>query len=245
VTARSATQLLPRPFLPPIWRELAGRGSAAFGVPPPPAARREPVVLIPGFLAGDGSLRLLADALRAAGHHPHPTGIRWNVGCSEDAVARIEATAERVADRHGGQIALVGHSRGGLFARVVARRRPDLVSSVITLASPHRDQLAVHPLVWASAAALAAAGLLRVPGVLRWSCGGSGCCAGFARDLHAPLPTGVGVLSVYSRRDGIVDWRACVDPAGRRLEVDSTHCGMVTHAPTLWAVARAIADFAA
>jgi hypothetical protein len=106
--------------------------------------------------------------------------------------------------------------------------RAQLVSSVVTLASPYRDQLAVHPLPWASAAALATAGTLRAPGLLRWSCGGSGCCTRVDRDLAAPLPDGVRILSVYSRRDGVVDWRTCIDPAGRRLEVATTHCGMVS-----------------
>jgi pimeloyl-ACP methyl ester carboxylesterase len=203
---------------------------------------RQPVLVIPGFLAGDGSLRVLRHALRAAGHQPHAVGIRWNVGCSEAAVDRVRAATERLAERLDRRVVLVGHSRGGLFARVLARRRPDLVSAVITLGSPHRDPLAVHPLVWASAAALATIGTLRVPGVLRWSCGGSGCCADFHRDLREPLPVGVDALSVYSRTDGVVDWRACIDPAGRRLEVASTHCGMVAHAPTLWAIVSAIGE---
>jgi pimeloyl-ACP methyl ester carboxylesterase len=243
------TRLLPRPVLPAIWREFAGLERAASGrrgFPAPPAAdSRQPVLLIPGFLVGDSSLRPLAGALRAAGHEPHAAGIRWNVGCSEEAVGRVAAAAAQLAERHDRRIAVVGHSRGGLFARVLARRHPELVSSVVTLGSPYRDQLAVHPLVWASAAALATAGTLRVPGVLRWSCGASGCCARFDRDLASPVPEDVDVLSVYSRRDGVVDWRACIEPTGRRLEVASTHCGMAAHAPTLWAVAAAIAEFAA
>ena len=236
--------MLPRPFLPPIWRELAALGRHPLPAPP----RRErgaPVVLVPGFLAGAGSLHVAGEALRAAGHDPHPAGIRWNVSCSETAVQRLTVTVERIAERDGQRVALVGHSRGGLFARVLAHRRPELISSVTTLASPHRDQLAVHPLIWVAAATLATAGLARVPGVLRWSCSGTGCCERFVRDLAAPVPESVGVLSVYSRTDGVVDWRACVDPAGRALEAATSHCGMAAHAPTLWAVAAAISDFAA
>jgi pimeloyl-ACP methyl ester carboxylesterase len=70
---------------------------------------------------------------------------------------------DRLAERHERPIAAVGHSRGGLFARVLARRLPELVSCVITLGTPHRDPLAIYPLVWAAAAALATAGTLRVP----------------------------------------------------------------------------------
>jgi pimeloyl-ACP methyl ester carboxylesterase len=200
------------------------------------------VLLIPGFLAGDDSLRPFADLLRAAGHQPHMSGIRCNVGCSDAAARGLVAAVERLAERAGQPVALVGHSRGGLFARVVARRRPDLVASVVTMASPYRDQLAIHPLLWALAAALATAGTLHVPGVLRWSCRGSGCCEDFARDLAAPLPRQVPALSLYSRTDGVVDWRACVDSDTPSLEVAATHCGMTLHGPTAWAVAAAISD---
>jgi pimeloyl-ACP methyl ester carboxylesterase len=198
--------------------------------------------MIPGFLAGDGSLGPMLDALRAAGHDAHAGGIRCNIGCSEASLARVGAAAERLAERSGGRIALVGHSRGGLFARVLARRRPDLVASVITLGSPHRDQLAIHPLLWAVAATLATAGTLRLGRGLRWSCGRSGCCVDFIADLAAPLPAGVGELSIYSRSDGVVDWRACLDPDAPSLEVASSHCGMIVHAPTVWAVAAAISN---
>lgn len=135
----SVLRLLPRPFLPPLWRELAGLerfGAWAGDVSPPAAERAMPVLLIPGLFAGDGSLRPVARALRAAGHEPQMAGIRCNVGCSEAAVARLTQRLERLADTHGAPVALVGHSRGGLFARVLAQRRSQLVSSVVTLASP-------------------------------------------------------------------------------------------------------------
>jgi pimeloyl-ACP methyl ester carboxylesterase len=220
------------------------RGAAAGVVAPRRSDAGQPVLVVPGFLAGDWSLRPVHDFLRAAGHDPHPSGIRRNVGCSEACVAHLCSQAERLADAAGGPIAVLGHSRGGLFARVLAHRRPDLIASVITLGSPHRDQLAIHPLIWVSAAALATCGSLRVPGLLRWSCGTAGCCSRFLADLASPLPAGIGALAVYSRRDGVVDWRACVDPAARQLEVAASHCGMVTYAPALWAVAAAIAEFA-
>lgn len=57
----SLRALLPRPCLPPLWRELAAvRELAAAGGTPRPAlgqASGAPVLLIPGFLAGDVSLR--------------------------------------------------------------------------------------------------------------------------------------------------------------------------------------------
>jgi len=40
------------------------------------------------------------------------------------------------------------------------------------------------------------------------------------------MPPGVDFVSIYSERDGIVDWRACLDPEAEHMKVHSTHCGM-------------------
>jgi hypothetical protein len=57
-------------------------------------------------------------------------------------------------------------------------------------------------------------------------CADGDCCAPFRRDLLAPLPPEVRAVSVFSRSDGIVSWRACLDPCARHVEVESSHSGM-------------------
>jgi triacylglycerol lipase len=108
----------------------------------------------------------------------------------------------------------------------VARRRPDLVSAVVTLAAPYRDPYAIHPILLAQGLVLGLAGTAGVRGLLRFSCGVGACCAGFRTDLAALPAVGVPYVSVYSRRDGVVDWRACTDASAEAIEVDSGHCGM-------------------
>jgi hypothetical protein len=61
---------------------------------------------------------------------------------------------------------------------------------------------------------------------------------GFWKDLQGPLPTEVRAVSIYSRSDGIVAWRACLDPSARHVEVDSSHSGMSVNR----AVYRALAE---
>jgi hypothetical protein len=85
---------------------------------------------------------------------------------------------------------------------------------------------------------MARLGDLGLPGVLSSDCRDGACCANFRRDLTAALPVGVEALAVHSRSDAIVDWRACLDPHARQLEVDSSHCGMSVHP----AVYRALDD---
>ena len=55
------------------------------------------------------------------------------------------------------------------------------------------------------------------------------CCSAYREDLRAPLPPEVHAVSVYSRRDGIVSWEACLDPDARNVEVESSHTGMAVN----------------
>jgi pimeloyl-ACP methyl ester carboxylesterase len=209
----------------------------------PQTGHGAPVLLVPGFLAGDWALKSLAAHLAAAGLRPYPARIAHNVDCSEAATAHLTERLETLAADHDQRVAIVGHSRGGMLARVLGRRRPDLVSAVITLASPHGEPLALNAWLLAQALALAGAGSIGVGGLLRLSCAAGACCTAFREDLAAPVPAGVGYLAVYSRRDGVVDWRACLDPAGRHTEVHTSHCGMAADPVTLHLVSRALERF--
>ena len=197
----------------------------AFG----PGSDGTPVLLIPGFLAGDASLEPLARHLAAAGYRPLPAGMQRNVDCSERAAGRL---AERLRELEQ-PVALVGHSRGGMLAHVLARRHPELVSGIVTIGAPRRNPLALHPAVLAPALSLGIAGSLGVDGLVRYSCAFGRCCESFRRELATPADEHLPYLAVYSRRDGIVDWRACLDPAGRHVEVRSNHCGMAEDRVTL------------
>src|SRR5436853_5304068 len=129
--------------LPPLWREgRLGLEAAALLRDPiwraegVPDADGQPVMLIPGFLAGDDSLGLMTRWLRRTGHHTRKAGMRANVDCSQAAVERLLERVEVLAECHEQRVALVGQSRGGTLARVMAVRRPDLVSGVVALGSP-------------------------------------------------------------------------------------------------------------
>ena len=87
------------------------------------------------------------------------------------------------------------------------------MSGIVTLGSPVLSQLAVHPLVLAQIAARGALGTGRVPGLFSVSCLRGECCARFRGAWRGDFPPEVGYVALYSRTDGIVDWRACLDPA--------------------------------
>jgi triacylglycerol lipase len=210
------------------------------GWPEPPAGDGRPAMLVPGFLAGDLSLRRMADWLGSGGFACAPTGMRWNVDCLEPAARAVEERLEAAVERHGAPALVVGQSRGGVLGRIIAVRRPDLVEALVTLGSPVLDQLAVHRRVWASIGAVGALGTLGVPGLFSTSCRTGDCCAGERDELAEPFPDGIEYVAVYSRRDEVVKWEACLDPAAEHLEVDTTHIGMGADAKVWRRIAAAL-----
>jgi pimeloyl-ACP methyl ester carboxylesterase len=234
------------PHIPPIWREgLAGVEAATLlrseiwrgaGVV---QGDGRPVLLIPGFLAGDGSLGTLTKWLRANGYHTRRAGIRANVDCSSEACARLEERLEAFAREAGRPVVIIGQSRGGTFARALAARRPELVAAIVTLGAPTVSQLRIHPLVLAHVGLVGALGSARVPGMFRWSCLRGPCCSRFREELVCPVE--VPYTALYSRSDGIVDWRSCLDPAAELIEVRASHVGMGLNAEVYHEIAHALA----
>ena len=242
---------------------------------PTDAGRGLAVLLVPGLLAPDRSLGLLARYLKSNGFSPRRAGIASNVDCSEREAERLEARLERAYAETGSRVAIVGQSRGGVFGRALAVRRPDLVGSVIGLGSPLVDPVAnIHPFLHLQLELLARLGDRKVPRVVSHGCmdatileqiqelGNTSrmsralisrlgeiepgdCCTQFWMDSRAPFPDGVSYLSIWSRLDGVVNPRACHDPAARLVEVRSSHCGMAWNRHVFMAVVRELTAVAA
>jgi triacylglycerol lipase len=191
--------------------------------------RGQPVMLIPGFLAGDDSLALMTRWLRRTGHHTSKAGIRLNVGCSGRGLAGLERRLETLVERQGRPAVVVGQSRGGSFAKVLAVTRPDLMAGIVTLGSPTLDPLALHPAVRASVNGVALLGALGAPGLFSRDCLDGDCCHDFWALHDGPFPRRTAYVSIYSRSDGIVDWRSCLDPAAIQVEIASSHVGMAVN----------------
>jgi pimeloyl-ACP methyl ester carboxylesterase len=210
--------------------ELAALVADAGLHPPRRQPEAAPVLLIPGFLAGDASLLVLRSWLRLRGHPVSMSGIRVNVDCAERAVTRLQHQLHTLGSRSGSSAVIIGQSRGGILARALAVREPDLVDGLVTLGSPVLDQLAVSEPVLRMVRSVARLAALGVPGTFSQTCADGACCAQFRRDLVASLPAGVSATAIYSRSDGIVDWQACLDPDAQHVEVASSHCGMAVNA---------------
>ena len=181
-----------------------------------------PVLLVPGFLAGDLTLTVMHEWLRRIGYRSYRSGITWNVDCSEAAVRRLDRRLAEVADRTGAPVTLVGHSRGGLLARALAARRPELVRRVVGLGSPLGAQLDASVLTLAAVGgARLAQNLLRPH---RPHCLTVRCPCPFGADLARPATPPV--VAIWSGQDGIVRPSACRPEGAESREVTGSHIGL-------------------
>ncbi|GAB2876079.1 alpha/beta hydrolase [Nocardioides pacificus] len=205
----------------------------------------EPVVLVPGFLAGDASLSMMARALRHQGYRTYRSHIRANIGCTLDAAAQLERRLDQVAQRRESKVQIVGHSLGGMLARGLAHRRPDLVSGVVTMGSPTLAPGAHHISLSASVDLLVRLSRAGVRGVMAAECVAGACARQSFEEAQGLLAPHVGLTAIYSKRDGIVDWRACVDPLAHAVEVTASHIGMAVDPRVRDAVVEALGRHAA
>jgi pimeloyl-ACP methyl ester carboxylesterase len=215
----------------PIWREplaamewLALRTSRIFYGRGVPRGDGAPVIAVPGFLGTDFYLGELSRWLRRIGYRVYRSQIGWNAGCVDVLVSRLLETIGQATQENGRRVHLIGHSLGGVLARAATARRPDLVASIVTLGSPLRG-ISAHPLILKVADAVRARLRRegRPPHCFEESCS---CESVSALTRSELLPQ----LAVYTRTDGILDWRTCQsgDPAIDR-EVSGTHLGLVVN----------------
>ena len=200
-----------------------------------------PVLLMPGLLAGDQTLAVLAAWTRRLGYRPYTCGFVANVDCSDRALDKVERRVTSLYQRHGRRVALIGHSRGGHYARVAAARRPECVSHAISMGADLQGMLGVsRPTALAVAAVrhgVLVSGRARTPDCLTAECG----CR-FTRAFVHPFPVDqVHFTSIYSRGDGVVMWQRSRVPEADCIEVTGSHVGLVFNRKAYRAIARALA----
>ncbi len=186
----------------------------------------DPVLLVPGFMAGDGTLTAMSMFLRGEGFRTYRARIHVNAGCTRDAADRIERRLEAIATRRDRKVTIVGHSLGGMLARGLAVRRPDLVEGIVSMGSPVLAPGAIHRVLSWDAEMLSRLTRLGLPGLMSAECVGGECARLSWEESQSPLDPDLAFTAIYSKRDGIVDWRACLDPAAVAVEVRTSHCGM-------------------
>ena len=202
----------------------------------------DPVLLIPGFMAGDPTLKAMSSMLRQQGFRTYRAQIRVNVGCTREAAERLERRLEAIATRRGRKVTIVGHSLGGMLARGLAARRPDLIEGIVSMGSPVLAPGAVHKVLAWDAQLLSRLTRAGFGGMMSADCFGGECARLSWEESQLGIDPGLAFTAIYSKRDGIVDWRACLDPAARHVEVRTSHCGMAVDPVVMDHVLAALRD---
>jgi triacylglycerol lipase len=205
---------------------------------PPPGDGRA-VVLISGFGVPPTTVRPLGRWLAAGGWNVEVAPTGWNVDCGEATVGRLSEAIDAI-HRSRGPVALVGHSRGGLLARVLAVRHPDRVSDLVTICTPWALGPPDRPGVASVSRAIR---FLRQHRVIHTmgsiDCAAGTCCTRVRADMHVtPEPPWT---AIWSSRDGIAG-EASTPPAtaGRAVDIATTHLGAVLSLPGWHAVGTAL-----
>ena len=194
-----------------------------------PRGDGHPVLMLPGFLASDLSMAPMRRYLRELGYDSYA----WRMGRNVGGVSRMRAALrDRLAEIHvatGRKVSIVGWSLGGVYARDLALQAPEMVRYVVTLGSPFTNDVR-------------ATNATRLYEAL----------SGEAVEDNSELRTAisgdlpVSTTSIYSRSDGIVNWRTChlrLSDTAENIEVYlASHVGLGVNAAALWAVADRLAQ---
>lgn len=185
------------------------------------------VMVLPGLFNSDRSNAVMRGFLRRLGYRAEGWGLGRNLGVqtvgadAERLIARVEALAAEA-----GPVTLIGVSLGGIMARLVAHRRPDLVAQVVTVSSPFAGSGKATN-VWRA---------------FEWMTGerlDDPAVVARSEAIATPLPCPS--VAIWSRSDGLVAGEICRDGHGVAVEVRSSHLGVQLRPKVLVAVAVAVA----
>jgi len=201
------------------------------------------VILVPGFLGTDAYLSQLYAWLGRIGYRPYFSGIGMNAECPNILIKqRLNSCIEKALLETEQKIHILGHSLGGIIARSVAGQRPEDVASVITLASPFRGTVAHRTVLQAAEAVRKHILKEHGSGVLP-TCYTSRCTCNFIDSLRRSVPDSVLETAIYTRNDGIVDWRYCLTGnIDSDFEVPGTHIGLSFNSSAYTIIANRLAE---
>ena len=197
-----------------------------------PRGDGRPVLLIPGFLAGDWTLRVLNSWLGRVGYRPYLSGIVLNIQHSERMLSGLRRKVVAIRKETGSRVTLLGHSRGGLLAKVYSQRRPQDIEQVIALGAPLAD--------WTDLARITHQAVRVVSTANQLAFGRRMNPEGrFTYDLKlAPI---VPTTSIYTKADDVVNFRSCLRPDIPAMPVWGSHNGLVVNPEVFRLLGRLLA----
>lgn len=236
--------------LTPLWREVIWptewirlRFSSAYFGANLPRGNGEPVLLVPGFMAGDFLMLEMHRWLQRIGYDASLSGIVWNTDCPDATAKQLMERVRNIHQRTGKKVRLVGHSLGGMLSKYLVQQEPDLIDRVITMGSPFQSLVKAHPAVVGIWEKLKLNQSDTIGKNLKPSCATGFCTCGFVQSILNPTPVKPPQFAIYSKLDGVADWASCMeDDVKMNTEVSCTHIGMIVNHSVYRAVANRLAQ---
>ncbi len=196
-----------------------------------PKGDGHPVLVLPGFMTGDGSTNALRRYLGSLGYNAYPWELGRNPGLRQDVLTALESKLKQLSERHNCKVSIVGWSLGGLYARALSRLHNTHVRQVITLGSPFNIPQDGH--ISSSIGRL-----------YEWFNPADKRDALLAREelwrKSPPVPS----TAIYTEGDGVAPWQYGVDPVDAQTEnlrVRGSHAGLTHNPVALYAIADRLA----
>ncbi len=210
-----------------------------------------PILVVPGLFGNDLYLATIRNWLTRIGYEPIASDIHWNVGCPKRLLGTAQAAVERVGLKSGDDIAIVGHSRGGLLAKALTSRLDLNVRSLVVVGSPLGGMLRAGPNGMQTYAERMQAGSTSRQFMFTASrnftrlidpdCKSPMCDCEYMDALFDPLPSAVKLVSIYSSDDPIVPPASSVVSPGQNVEVSGSHGGLMFNEAVYPHIADALA----
>jgi alpha/beta superfamily hydrolase len=183
-----------------------------------------PVMILPGFMSTKASTKMLREHVAKLGYPVYDWGMGRNYGKMEYMAMLVERL-EKIKAKHGAKVSVIGWSLGGVFAREIAKARPDLIRQVVTLGAPFQDITHPNNVSW----------------IYTLISGGKKVeDTDWALLENMPNPAPVPTTAIYTKEDGIVPWQVCMemqeDALHQNVQVRGSHFGLGVNSSVFWII---------
>lgn len=173
-----------------------------------------PVMILPGFMSTDKSTIPLRSFVHQLGYKVYGWGTGRNLGELE-MLDQMVKKVEYLFEKHGEKVSLIGWSLGGVFARQIAKSRPNMIRQIITLGSPFKGVMKSNNAKW-------------IFDIVNKNKPHNKVDQAFLDDL--PFPAPVPTTAIYTKEDGVVPWQLCMEQKENRIhqniQVRGSHFGL-------------------
>lgn len=189
-----------------------------------PRGDEHPVLVLPGFMTSDRATYFLRNFISKQGY----TALKWEMGLNlggPEYAFKVADRLEEIYKIYNQKVSIVGWSLGGVYAREVARQKPEMARQVIALGSPFSGIFEKNNARWFY-------DFLHGPK-------GMDISEDLLKDILIPPP--VPSTAVYTKGDGVVNWEHCIErienETTQNVEIKGSHFGLGHNPSALYCIA--------